>query len=103
MAQRAAVPYRRSERATERGYRLVNRTIGPVRPQARTEWARLLDSPFAQPAAIPPKYFYDALGCALFEAICELPEYYLTRTERAIFMAHRDTIAAVAGPNPTCV
>jgi dimethylhistidine N-methyltransferase len=99
MAQRAAVPYRGGERAKERGYRLVNRMIGTLRPKARTEWATLVEGLFAQPAAIPPKYFYDALGCALFEAICELPEYYLTRTERAIFMAHRDTIAAVVGRN----
>ena len=97
MAQRAAVPYRGGQRAKERGYRLVNRMIGPLRPQARTAWATLVDGLFAQPAEIPPKYFYDALGCALFEAICELPEYYLTRTERAIFTAHRDTIAAVVG------
>src|SRR5712664_3592793 len=34
--------------------------------------------------SIPPKYFYDEQGCRLFEAICELPEYYLTRTEIAI-------------------
>ena len=33
---------------------------------------------------IPPKYFYDARGSRLFEAITELPEYYLTRTERAL-------------------
>ena len=33
---------------------------------------------------LPPKYFYDDLGSALFEAICELPEYYLTRTEADI-------------------
>ena len=46
---------------------------------------------------IPPKYFYDALGCALFGAICELPEYYPTRTERAIFAAHRGAIAAAVG------
>jgi dimethylhistidine N-methyltransferase len=39
----------------------------------------------AQPQkALPPKYFYDARGSELFEAICELPEYYLTRTESAI-------------------
>ena len=99
MAQWAAVPYRGAERAKERGYHLVNRMIGPLRPQARTEWAGLVDGLFAEPAAIPPKYFYDALGCALFEAICELPEYYLTRTERSIFMAHRETIAAVIGRN----
>ncbi len=99
MAQWAAVPYRGAERAKERGYHLVNRMIGPLRPQARTEWAALVDGLFAEPAAIPPKYFYDALGCALFEAICELPEYYLTRIERTIFMAHRETIAAVVGRN----
>jgi len=99
MAQWAAVPYRGAERAKERGYHLVNRMIGPLRPQARSEWAALTDGLFAAPAAIPPKYFYDGLGCALFEAICELPEYYLTRTERSIFSAHRETIAAVVGRN----
>lgn len=35
----------------------------------------------ASPRALSPKYFYDARGCALFEAICELPEYYPTRVE----------------------
>ncbi|HTR56631.1 MAG TPA: L-histidine N(alpha)-methyltransferase [Casimicrobiaceae bacterium] len=48
-------------------------------------------------AAIAPKYFYDTLGCALFGAICELPEYYPTRTERAIFHEHRDAIARAIG------
>lgn len=51
----------------------------------------------ASPARIAPKYFYDPLGCALYGAICELPEYYLTRTERAIFDAHRADIARVLG------
>jgi len=46
--------------------------------------------------SIPPKYFYDDLGSALFEAITRLPEYYLTRTERAIFAAHADDILAHA-------
>ena len=36
------------------------------------------------PKEIPSKYFYDARGSALFDRICELPEYYLTRTELAI-------------------
>jgi dimethylhistidine N-methyltransferase len=71
--------------------------IGPRRPQARTEWAALVEGLLATPAAIPPKYFYDALGSRLFQAICELPEYYLTRAERAIFTVHAATIAAVAG------
>ncbi len=34
--------------------------------------------------ALPPKYFYDERGARLFDAICELPEYYLTRTEAAL-------------------
>jgi len=38
-------------------------------------------------------YFYDRQGSALFEAICDLPEYYLTRAERAILAAHADEIA----------
>ena len=37
-----------------------------------------------QQRSIPPKYFYDAQGSALFEQICETAEYYLTRTETAI-------------------
>ena len=50
------------------------------------------------PARIAPKYFYDALGAALYAAICELPEYYLTRTEGAIFGEHRSEIVAAIGP-----
>src|SRR5439155_27200319 len=49
-------------------------------------------------ASIAPKYFYDALGVALYGAICELPEYYLTRTEHKIFARHRSAIAAAIGP-----
>ncbi len=48
---------------------------------------------------LPPKYFYDELGSALFEAICVLPEYYLTRVEMQIL--ERDApemIAALDGP-----
>jgi len=50
-----------------------------------------------------PKYFYDALGSKLFAAICELPEYYLSRTEAAIFAAHLDEIAATAGAGGTLI
>jgi dimethylhistidine N-methyltransferase len=52
----------------------------------------------AQPRkAIPAKYLYDAQGSALFDAICELPEYYLTRTEIAILRARAPEIARLAG------
>lgn len=61
------------------------------------ERAALIAGLRATPASIPPKYFYDALGSALFGAICELPEYYPTRTERAIFGLYRDAIAQAIG------
>ena len=48
----------------------------------------------AAPKALPPKYFYDARGCALFEAICELPEYYPTRVELALMADHAQAMAA---------
>jgi dimethylhistidine N-methyltransferase len=51
----------------------------------------------ATPASIPPKYFYDASGSALFGTICELPEYYPTRTEAAIFERHREDIVGAVG------
>jgi dimethylhistidine N-methyltransferase len=54
-------------------------------------------------AVTSPKYLYDALGSKLFEAICELPEYYPTRTEAAIFAAHADEIAASVGCGRTLV
>ena len=44
-------------------------------------------------AAVSPKFFYDALGSRLFDAITELPEYYPTRTEAAIFASQIDKIA----------
>jgi L-histidine Nalpha-methyltransferase len=47
---------------------------------------------------LPPKYFYDARGSALFEAICELPEYYLTRTETAIMRGRGAEMAQRLGP-----
>jgi len=52
---------------------------------------------------VSPKYLYDALGSRLFEAICELPEYYPTRTEGAIFDANLPAIAAAAGPGTTLI
>ena len=49
--------------------------------------------------ALSPKYFYDERGSALFEAICELPEYYPTRTEMAIMRAHVGEMAQRLGPD----
>lgn len=57
----------------------------------------------AAQAHASPKYFYDALGSRLFAAICELPEYYLSRTEAAIFDAHLGEIAEAAGAGGTLI
>ncbi len=48
----------------------------------------------AEPKVLLPRYFYDALGSRLFEAICELPEYYLTRAEAEILERHAAEMAA---------
>ena len=48
--------------------------------------------------AISPKYFYDTQGSALFEQICDLPEYYPTRTELALLRRFADDFAARMGP-----
>ncbi len=57
----------------------------------------------ARPRSIAPKYFYDARGSALFDRICELPEYYPTRTELAILRERAGEIAAHIGPGAEIV
>ena len=49
------------------------------------------------PPAIAPKFFYDARGSELFDAICRSPEYYPTRTEIGILTAHADEMASLLG------
>ena len=51
----------------------------------------------AEPKSLPPKWFYDAQGSALFDKITELPEYYPTRAEREILRANAAGIAAQTG------
>ena len=51
----------------------------------------------AEPKSLPPKWFYDAQGSALFDKITELPEYYPTRAEREILRASAAEIAAQTG------
>src|SRR5207248_10107686 len=49
----------------------------------------------AEPKSLPPKWFYDAQGSALFDKITELPEYYPTRAEREILRARSAEVAAL--------
>ena len=52
-----------------------------------------------RPKALSPKYFYDELGSRLFEAICWLPEYYLTRAEGEILRTHSaEIVSSIGGP-----
>ncbi len=53
-----------------------------------------LTRPFKE---LPPKHFYDARGAELFDRICELPEYYPTRAERAILEERAAELAALTG------
>ncbi len=74
-------------------------TEGPpdAHDSQRAERDALLAGLCAPQARIAPKYLYDSLGSALFDAITELDEYYPTRTERAILRTHEREIAAAFG------
>jgi L-histidine Nalpha-methyltransferase len=50
-----------------------------------------------RPKRVPPRWFYDALGSALFEAICRLPWYRITRSETALLTRHAGAIVSSAG------
>jgi dimethylhistidine N-methyltransferase len=54
-------------------------------------------------AYVAPKYFYDAIGSALFEQITRVPEYYPTRTEATIMTTHGPAIAHAIGAGATVI
>ncbi len=63
-----------------------------------SDFARELNAGLSLDArSISPKFFYDVAGSRLFDRICELPEYYPTRTELQILQWRADEIAALAG------
>src|SRR5262249_56595415 len=73
-------------------FRLVELTGGdPVAEFAQDVEAGLT----AEPKHLSCRYFYDREGSRLFEAICELPEYYLTRAETEILERHASEIASL--------
>src|SRR5437764_11378386 len=78
-------------------------SLAAPQPMSATESPDFLGDTIAglssDPRTLPCKYFYDARGAALFQKICELPEYYITRTEIDILDRHRSEIAAQLGPN----
>jgi dimethylhistidine N-methyltransferase len=78
----AALPFELCDLAPERERFLADVLDGLTRPHK----------------TLPCKYFYDERGSALFERICELPEYYPTRTELGILRRHAGAMAAALGP-----
>ena len=76
--------------ATEQRFRLVSTNTEDHIAEFADDVRRGLT---ASPKSLPCRYFYDEEGSALFEAICELPEYYLTRTETRILVESASDIA----------
>jgi L-histidine N-alpha-methyltransferase len=77
------------ETETRSGRITIERRRAPHRARDLAELARAL---LRTPREIPSKHLYDERGSALFERITELPEYYQTRTEKALLERHADRI-----------
>src|SRR6202030_2091535 len=82
-------------------------TIQPTQHHATSVDSRFLDDVLralsARRKTLPSKYFYDAEGSRLFEAICELPEYYVARTETALLEQVAEDIAGFVPQDATLV
>ena len=68
-------------------------------PESSDFLADVLAGLSSNPRTLPCKYFYDERGATLFQKICELPEYYITRTEIDILERHGAEIASELGPD----
>src|SRR5574338_272534 len=68
-------------------------------PESAEFHADVISGLSSNPRTLPCKYFYDARGAMLFQKICELPEYYVTRTEIDILERNGADIASQLGPN----
>src|SRR5437867_6442804 len=73
--------------------------VSEVAPTGSDFLADAITGLSSNPRSLPCKYFYDERGAALFQKICELPEYYITRTEIDILDRNRTEIASHLGPN----
>jgi L-histidine Nalpha-methyltransferase len=78
------------------------RRLEPTPERDRTQ-LEVLHGLQQTPKKLPCKLFYDARGSELFERICELEEYYLTRTELGILLAHVGEMADALGPEVTLI
>ena len=55
------------------------------------------------PKQLQSKYLYDPLGSSLFEAICRLPWYRITRAEQRLLISHAGEIVSALGPEPSTI
>ena len=65
--------------------------------------ADVLDGLRKSPKQLSPVWFYDEFGSSLFDSICDLPEYYVTRTELSIMRKHAAEMAHCIGPNSALI
>ena len=72
--------------------------VADFQPSAADFLAETIAGLSQTPRTLPCKYFYDERGAELFGEICELPEYYITRTELAILSDYRAEISRSLGP-----
>ena len=78
-------------------------TLTEQKETAADDLAEILAGLSRPRKSLSPKFFYDERGSALFEAICELPEYYPTRTELAIMRGSIGEIADRVGPRASVI
>jgi L-histidine Nalpha-methyltransferase len=72
-------------------------TLLDSHPTLKNDGEDVIQGLTENPKTLPAKYFYDSRGSQLFEQICELPEYYPTRTEASILRQYADEIARITG------
>jgi len=81
---------------------IANTRVAMRQPAAETSTAQFAEDVAyylsQQPRQLPSRYLYDALGSALFDAICQLPWYGLTRAETQLLAEHAPEIVATLGP-----
>ena len=77
-----------------------SRTVAAADPAFRADVLAGLAAPIP---AVPARWLYDRRGSELFEAITDLPEYYLTRTERALLERHSPDVAQIVGKDDAVV
>lgn len=78
-------------------------TANDTAPGLGDEAAEILEGLRAGQKRLSPKYLYDQRGSELFDQICELPEYYPTRTELELMDAHLGEIAGLVGPHASII